>query len=1164
MRRLNWAVQVALLIVSIVASSALVQAQYRASIQGVVTDPTGAVVPGATLTLKNKETNQTQTVTSNDVGIYNFVALPPSHYTVTVEKAGFKKKILDDLGIIAEQANAVNIELEIGQSTETVTVTGESTPLIDTQTAQLGSTITEQQIKTMPSFGRDVFQLAQLAHGAFGDAARDSGGGSADLPGTNIGSPGASEGIFKTENGPQIIANGNTINSNGITIDGVSTVSVSWGGTSVVTPNEESVKEVKVVTNAYDAESGRSSGAQIKVISKNGTNDYHGSLFLKNDSPGLNAYQKYNGPTNTVQRNNARFNDYGGSVGGPIWKNKIFAFFSYETIRNHGTDTPEGWYETPQFLSLAPSAGPIAQEYLTFPGEGASYKSILDRSCGDAGLYDAAHATVENPQNCQAIAGQGLDIGRPLTTGIGYRDGGWAGSTSPGTGGDGKGGSNNLDGVPDIMYITNSVARSDIEAQYNGRLDFQVTSNDLVAFSIYKVPVTNTSLNGPSRLANHWNHSAMNEAETALWNHTFSPTLLNEVRVNAAGWRWNELQTNTRAPWGLVNLNIDTIGTAGPQGYGVGSNSHFGQWTYNFKDVATKVYHSHTLKFGADITRIAFLDSAPWNARPSYNFRNMWDFLNDAPYKENGAAFDPITGFPTDIRKDMRGGIYGLFIQDDYKLRQNLTVNLGLRWEYFGSIHSKENNLDTLLLGSGANVLTDMRIKVGGNLAVPPKGNFGPQLGFAWSPTKYNSKLVFRGGFGIGYTGLEAAISLNGRGNPPSQFYYDHFDSGEALNDLGQIVYGVPTDPHSYGPFPSNPNTISPIDATTHLPTTGAPVSVTGFPYKMPTMYTYRYSFETEYDLGRDWVATIGYQGSTSRHMTRQYNLALVYSQVAPQNPMVNTVDWYANDANANFNALLAGVRHRFSRSFQVDGSYRWSRSRDQGSHPYYTDNYMFDPSAYWGPSDYDTTHAFKLWGVYTTPNFFHGDQAWLDKVVGGWSISGIWNAHTGFPWTPVYHTADDSTCSAVIANNYWTCDMRPAAYKGGAGSDTSNAAFMRSGGNFPNGWQAYFDPATFTQGGTFPDVGPLPQRPSVGRNSFRGPRYFDIDMTITKSFGLPKMPVLGENAKFELRADFFNAFNKLNLTNIQTDMVRQSQYFGMAMNGLAGRTIEVQARFSF
>src|ERR1700758_425390 len=183
-------------------------AQFRASIQGVVTDPQGNVINGATVTLTNNETGQVQTTITNENGVYNFNALPPSQYTLTAEITGFKKKVLDHVRGIAEQANAVNIQLEVGQVTESITVSGDSTPLIDTETSNLQGTVTNQDIQKLPSFGRDPFQLLQLAPGAFGDGAQGAGGGTQNLPSTTIGGTGGTDGVFKIENGGEIMGKG--------------------------------------------------------------------------------------------------------------------------------------------------------------------------------------------------------------------------------------------------------------------------------------------------------------------------------------------------------------------------------------------------------------------------------------------------------------------------------------------------------------------------------------------------------------------------------------------------------------------------------------------------------------------------------------------------------------------------------------------------------------------------------------------------------------------------------------------------------------------------------------------------------------------------------------------------------------------------------------------
>ena len=795
-------------------------AQFRASIRGVVTDPTGAIIPGATVTLTDRETNKVLTSTTSDDGIYNFNALPPSQFSLTVEKAGFKKKSIDQVSVIPEQANALNVQIEVGASSETVNVSGNEAPALDTETASISGTVTSNEIQHLPSFGRDVFQLAQLAPGTFGDASQQQGGGSYNLPGSQgPGGSSATSGFSSTENGPQVISGGGQYETNGITVDGISTASAVWGGTSVITPSEDSVGDMKIVSNSYDAEAGRFSGAQIQVTSKAGTNQFHGSLFFKADRPGLNAYQRYSSPASvnpgtpsarSLQKDTSRFNQFGGSIGGPIWKDKIFAFFNYETLRNNTSSTSTGWYDTAAFDKLGPS-GSIASKYLGYPGAGVSAVGLISATC--------ATITLQEGSQCATIPGQGLDVGSPLTNGLGRQDPTWTSSQDPGVG-------NGLDGVADIAQYTTLNPTQVTDEQYNGRLDVNATKNDRVTFTIYWVPITQTSYSDSVRAYNLFHHDVTNDAFAGIWNHTFSPTFLNEARVNAAGWRFNEVATNPQEPFGLPqdqfvsygNITLANVGAPGPATYD--------QWTYSYQDVATKVAGRHDIKFGGGVTRLYYLNENTSGARPFYKFYNVWDFLNDAPELEGG-TFDPLTGLPTANRQDDREDLYGFFVQDDWKILPNLTINLGLRYSYFGSFSSKENNLNVVELGQGANLLTDLRLRRGGNLYNSQKGNFGPQFGFAWSPSAYNGKLVLRGGFGLNYNQEEIAIAANGLNNPPS-VVNPNFTSVSPANINPSIIYQVPTDTHTLLGYPANPNTIVTFNAN-NLPTTGS-VGLVGFP----------------------------------------------------------------------------------------------------------------------------------------------------------------------------------------------------------------------------------------------------------------------------------------------------------------------------------------------
>jgi Carboxypeptidase regulatory-like domain len=1132
----------------LLASSA--SAQYRASLRGTVTDTQGAVVVDVKVTLVDTNTSRTLVSISDANGIYQFNALPVAPYRLTAEAKGFKQKVLENVQIIPDQPNALDVELDVGAITDTITVSG-TTEALDTETATVSGTINANQIQHMPSFGRDVFQLTQLAPGVFGDGAQGNGGGGHNLPGTQgPGGTGGNAGIFQTENGPQAVAAGQQYENNGISIDGISTTSAVWGGTTIITPSEESVDNVKVVSNSYDAESGRFGGAQIQVTSKSGTNDFHGSLFFYAHRPGLAAFQRFNGQNNKVLRDNSFFDQLGGSVGGPIWKNKIFAFFNYETIRSPQaqTNVANGWYDTPAFDKSAP-AGSIAATYLGFPGSGVVSRGINPSTCADAGLAEGV--------NCATIPGQGLDIGSPLTTGLGQQDQSWVSATTPGVG-------NGLDGVADIAnYITASTSHFS-KVQYNGRLDANVTNADRIGFAIYWVPQTTTFLNGPARQYNFFHHDQINEAFSAIWNHTFSSTFLNEFRVNAAGWHWNEVASNPQSPVGLPADRIDQEGSlvngTAISAFGPNVGSILNQWTYSYKDVATKIMGRHTIKFGGDVTRLFYLQDCAGCGVPSYNFFNIWDFLNDAPHTEGG-VFNPSTGFPTTVRQDDRTDIWGLFVQDDLKLRRNLTINAGLRWSYFGPLSSKEGNMFAAFPGAGTGYLTGLAVRKG-NSWNAQKDNFGPQIGFAWSPTMFNDRLVVRGGYGLGYNQEEIAIS-SGIVNNPGLTVNPTFNMPTPTSANPGIIYATAGSPNSLTTYPANPNTISSFGPN-GLPANGTQVNVSIFPRNLPTMRVHHYSLDTQYDLGHHLIATLGYMGSRSRDIFFHENPNATPAVLGiPLNPQIGGGDFWGVSGHGNYNALLAELKHQFSQQFMADAQFTWAKTMDTSSGPYFEQPYPYDPNLNYGRSDYNVGKAFKLFGVWQ-PVFFHGSRSWIEKIAGGWSLSGIFNIHSGFPWSPLVNVQGGSLYCG-------TCGYTSIfpIYLGGAGTSTSNDQF-KTGSNYSKGSLTYFANPNYT---AFSGSSSGTARPQLGlrRNSFNGPGYKDVDLTLTKAFGLPNMPVLGENSRVEFRLDAYNVFNNLNfdpssISNNIGDPIAgtDNASFGQAQSALAGRVVTLGARFSF
>ncbi len=1105
-------------------------AQYRAGIQGVVTDPQGSAIPNAAVSLVHKETNVARSAQTNESGAYGFSGLLPGAYSLTVEKEGFARKVLEEVLVRAEMVQSLNVQLELGQVAQAITVTDPAVPLLDTQGATITGSLTYREIQELPALGRDPFRVLRLTPGVFGNGAIAAGGGNTQMPGVNRPAPGSANSIFFIENGPQIIANGTRQNANNIQVDGVTVNSVTWGGSAVVTPNIESVQEVKVASSYYTAEHGRNSGAQIMLVSRHGTNEFHGSAFFKWHRPGLNAFQRWNGPgtPSPVRRDDNRFNQLGGSLGGPVVKDRLFGFFSYEELRNSARTRSTVWIETPQYRSTAGRTGSLARRMLGFAGvEPVNVVSKSPLTCAQIGLA----AT-----QCRD-AGEGLDLGSPLLSPLGNADPTWGQAGTP------YGIGNGFDGVPDVERLVLDRPSKGENQQFNGRLDFHPTSSDQLAFSVYWVPTLTRSINGPPRVMNQWLSDRLSRSYTGIWNRTLSPSVINEARFGFSGWRFDEIESNPQLPWGLPIINIDSAGTVGLQTFGAPGPGVFDQGTYSVRDTLSVIRGRHFLKMGGEFVRARLLNRTAGSARPTFRFRNLWSYANDAPYQESG-AYNPRTGQPTDNQKHLRADNLSLFVQDDWKVRPDLTLNAGLRWEYYSPLKATEPVLSNPVLGS--NGLADLTIRISDSLGETRKLNFGPQTGFSWNPGVLNKRLVLRGGFGIGFNVQQAAPLADGRANPPW---------ATSLTLLGaNIRYTAPDDPRQFSNWPANPAAIQTFDPNTGLPLTGAPLTLFGFPLAQKNPATYRYSLDAQYEVVKGWVASVGYQGSQSRHLSIRRDLNLLY--YPSLNPRVNRLYWTTNEANSSYNALLTQLQRRFGRTFTVDAQYRLSRITDEGSQDYYSGEYPFERRAARGPADFDVTHDFKIWGIFT-PQLFRGKSRWLEKIAGGWSLSGILNWNSGFPWHPTY----SNTGNNVVYRNSGYGTLRPGSYKGGAGSDFSNDTFRTPGGNFPKGALAYFTVPEWSSAGR-------PPAPGVGRNSFRGPRYRAVDATISKAFALPQTKAFGESARLNLQVFLFNAFNQLNLTGvntiISTDGLNSNPQFGMSQGAFAGRIVELQARFSF
>ena len=1139
------------------SSSAL--AQYGASLEGTVTDKSGAVVAGANVTVTNQATGVSRNTVTSDAGFYRIPALTPGAYRVDVEAASFKKETTADVQVSAEATRGLNIVLTPGGAQETVTVAAGATT-IETENASVGGSIAAQQIEELPSFGRDPFELLRLAPGVFGDAARSSNATATFFP-NGTGAGGSANSIYQVENQPQISANGQRVTENNYTIDGVDVNSLTNGGASVVTPTEESIAEIRVLSGTYSAEDGRNSGAQIKVISKTGTNRFHGSGFFKYDEPGLNAFNTFGGFGSSFQqrapdvRIDNQVRDYGGSVGGPIVKNKLFFFFAYEGERAFNQTYGINYIETPQYIQAVTAANPngIAATILAAPGTTPRVHSLLTPSCTD----------INTPAADCAVASGGLDLGSPFPAGSGpgnpYLD---SSTTGVGSAKLGSG----LDGIPDVTLAQLAYPNPRTGSQYNARVDWTINSRHTLAASTYITRSTNTNPPGTDQTSSASRDviaKPFSPAGTILWNWAISATKLNEVRLNFSRFAFDEVSsTRGIVNWGIPDVEIQDFLINGRRiwfGAPQGENTPgiVAQNTYGFGDTFSLAHGKHSLKFGFQYRKEQNNNNEIGFARPLYTFSYLWNFANDAPIFEQNAV-NPQTGNPDPAQRYFRTNYYGGFAQDDWKVMPNLTLNIGLRYEYYAALSEPQGLLSNLILaGSGPTAIADGSLITGKTVYSTPKTNFAPRLGFAWSPGRYNQKVVFRGGFGMYYDPVPEAVFDPARENPPFHALEDNccgfpstpFDPNSSGQPLIIYSLGSSDSPLSYPGNPALGGGIGPNG----FPKNGGTAQVYFEPKHFRLPYVYGYSFETQFELAAKTVFALGYQGSAGRHLTRIFDANLVFDAPITVPPTVvqsNPSFFIKPDVTSNYNSLNARLERRFSHGVQAAAKYSWSKSLDEVSFGQpdasVNETYPRDLHTEYGPSDFDATHFAVVSGIWDLP-IFTGKKEGAARFLGGWQLTGIFTFHSGFPWTAV-----DNNCLQTPGQQF-ICPIRPVGYSGKAGTDYSNDTFLKPNGNFPGGGPNFF---------TLTPAGP----PGVGRNSFRGPRFRSIDMTLGKNTPLP---FLGEGGNLQLRMNVFNVFNNLNLSPFTfntSSTVVQDQFFGTpgTTPALAGRVVELQARVTF
>jgi hypothetical protein len=846
-------------------------------------------------------------------------------------------------------------------------------------------------------------------------------------------------------------------------------------------------------------------------------------------------------------------------LGGPLVKNKLFFFLSYEGFTNGNSTTSEEWVETPQFRQavIAQRPGSVSAQILNAPGILPRILKVLPSDCS---LYIAQPSKYPNPSAvCNPVAG-GIDIGS-FTGGAGqYVDG----NNFVGGG---------LDGIPDVQLVQLFVPNNSKGNQYNGRVDWYVTPHDQFAASVFATKLSKfTSDPGQdARSIADTPLKPLTTAATAIYIHTFSPTFINELRGNATRFADNQLQDSAGVVnWGIPNLDIQNLPF--PQDIKFGANQSnaspalFAQNTYEVRDMATKTLGSRTLKFGVEIRWEQDNNDLLGAARPTYSFQGLWNLANSTPIYE-GIDANPNNGGPAQTQRYLRTQTYGAFVQHDWRITPTFTLNTGLRYEYFSPLTNKGLHIFYPQLGPDpSTAIIDAIVRPVDQFWKPDYNNFSPKVGFAYSPSRFNSKVVLRGGFAVAYDRLNDNLFENAVEDGPNFANYGICCSSvSSPTNNGSILYAVGSSASPFS-YPFNPALATGVNPANNLPnpfgTNPLAVEVWGAHPNTPVPYSYLFSLETQFELPGQFVATIGYQGSVGHEYPRIVNQNFLYptcSAPAPDGSCPSTAKqtplsaayFATNDVHSNYNALNLQLLRRFQHGFQFNVNYSYAKSLDQASNGDYANSAgnQTDPAQPWteyGPSDYDLRHRVTATGVWDLPKY-HNGNGFLGQVLSGWQINGVMTYHTGYPWTPVTHKLNSiaAVSSAATIN-----PTRPTTYFGGAHNSCSNDALI-NGSNFPNGGTSYFNIAT---------AGP----PGIGRNSFRGACYFDTDMSFAKE---QHFKFFGRENVFRFQANMYNIFNKLNLQPITfgtNEAVIEAPEFGKAPGADAGRVIEFSARIQF
>lgn len=1062
-------------------------AQYSSGIAGTVVDPSGAAIQKAECVVINQDTQVMQKTTSDGQGYFSIVHLPPGKYRVEITAPGFQKWLQKDVLVEGHETRTLYPKLLVGQQAETVEVSANA-EVIETTTGSISRTLETKTVQESPLVGQNLYaSIATLAPELTGLGDASGSIAAAGSQGTNS---------FSSEAGFQINGAGQRQEANEFQVDGTTVNGNSRDGVVNITPHPDTVAEMKVAAATYSAEKGRQSGALVEIFTKSGVNKFHGTLSEMHTDNAIMARTVFQ----TEVPHSVR-NDFGGTFGGPIIKNRTFFFGSAFWMKSKLGTTFKETVETKEF-----------EDYViqNFPNSIA------------AKFFAAAPPGAYPTSNLQTVA----DI----------KQNWWTFYPAP--------------NIPDTLVATgtaiiNASPRND-GFQGHFRIDHNLRGDqDKLFYSMFRNTTEGEFADPRPKYAYvNPNGTWYNKIN---YLHTFSPNLINEASIaynRLTGSQPDRVPSLPNAAW-IGGIDA-TFWQWGPSG-----------WTQNnwyLHDGLSYARRSHNLKFGIDVDRLQDLDDfTNGNTRPYFLFLNLLDFAADNTFYQNGPTLDVRTG---GVAHNLYQRIMMLYVapyvQDDWKVSRRFTLNLGLRFDYFGHLSTVMNGNDPIAFftpragSTFAQQVTDGSMQVrgsNGQATSSPQYRLAPRIGFAWDVFG-NGKTSLRGGYGLFNTRIgEYSYVNNMRTNPPNW-------ATPAINifnpGVTQANFSYMTSSSGAQGFAPPPGITYEVDPNGGL--VGTRTNVGGIDANLKAPMVHSWSLALQQAIG-GFVVEADYFGSASRNLYLQTDVNRFAGDMIVNNGYSNRLNpsfGYATYGRsigiANSNLAAFSVSKHFSKGWTAHAIYTFGKSLDLTSS---NDNgvgggqSVLDAqtlAGQYGPSDFGSRHRFSADAVWNIPSV---GQGFSRALTSGWTLSPIIILQSGQLFT-VYNGAGYPSGGDYNADGF-NFDV-PNTPSFGDHINTDRSDFL-------NGLFKASD---------FP-VPPKGQEGNLGRNTYDGPGFAVVNLAVQRSFPLPP---LGESGRLEIRGEFLNLFNRVNLVNPVSDL--SNSLFGFSTSQHPARQIQLVAHIRF